>query len=113
MTLTTLDEYITANNLTGVDGILEYTAYINPFLFPSILFAFYLVVLIGSYMGMKRLNGYSDMSISFTIAGVTTFSLALVMTLSNILDYFSFALTFFAMVGGVVMLFLNKGRNEY
>lgn len=79
MTYQTLEEA----NKTSIVGVLSYVNDIVPAFTPLMLFALWLVILLGSYFSQIRTRGYGDLLGSFAVANIIVAVLAVVMTLSS------------------------------
>lgn len=72
-----IDEF----NITGIDGLFLYDATIVPAFIPLILFAVFVVTLLGTFFSQKRLTGDSDMISSFAVASWFTLIIGFVLNL--------------------------------
>ena len=87
MSYTTLNEF----NQTGIEGLFRYTAEIVPIFFPLVLFAFFIVIMLGTSLLSTRRN-FGE---SFAIAGFVTFIVSIVMSMiSGILPTIAVAVCF-------------------
>ena len=78
MTYQTLDEA----NKTSIVGVLSYINNIVPIFTPLMLFALWIIILLGSYFSQIRTRGYGDILGSFAVANIIIAVVSIVMTLS-------------------------------
>lgn len=107
MTYTTLNDY----NITGIHGIFLYVADINPFFIPLILFATFMIVLLGTYFSQMRLKGNGDFFASFAVAGYLTIISAFVLNLiPNLVNLLTLAVCIVVSVVGTILLLISRDR---
>lgn len=69
-------------NKTSILGIISYVNEIVPIFTPLMLFALWIIILLGSYYSQIRTRGYGDFLGSFAVANLVVAVLSIVMTLS-------------------------------
>lgn len=100
---------ITEYNATEITDVFVYTATVVPILIPLVLFAFFIIMLLGSFFAQKRLSGTSDFFASFAVAGYSTFVVSIVLSLAdNLISTYIVVITLIVAVVGTVMLLLTR-----
>ena len=75
-----LDELSTVNLTDDITGIFLYTNTVTDGLFtPMMVFAFFMVIMLGSFFSMKRIEGKGDLLASFTVAAFLSTGLSVIM----------------------------------
>ena len=97
------------NTSAGVHTLFQYSADIVPIFIPLLMFAMFIIVLMGSYFTQRRLTGKGDFPASFSVAGfilvVMTFVLSLIPNLVN--DFLLIIAVVIALLG-MVWLYLSR-----
>lgn len=68
-------------NGTGLTGLFQYVSGVVPIFIPMLLFTFFVIVSVGSYMGQIRIFGRGSFSQSFAVASYVTTIAAFVISL--------------------------------
>lgn len=86
-----------ANDITG--GLMT----------PLILFAFFIIIMMGSYFATKRQIGTGNLPASFTVAGFTTFGLSILMSLiPNLINPLVYVICLAISVIGLIWLMFSR-----
>ena len=81
MTYPTLE---TVNATTDLANILVYANTItNGYFMPMVLFAFFIIVMIGSFVAQFRFSGRPNFQKSFAVSSFSTFGVAMLMSSKN------------------------------
>lgn len=107
MTYKTFQQY----NQTDLAGLFTYPAEVVPVFAPLLLFALFMIALLGTYYSQKRLTGRGDFFSSFAVAGYFTAVIAIVMSLVDGLINTSVVVTAIVVaVIGTIFLFTGHDR---
>lgn len=104
-------ETLAERNTTGdLTELLVYTNDVTSGLFsPLILFAFFMIILLGSFFSQKRLGRDADFAVSFAVAGFLTAGLSYIMMLRDgLLSPFVGLITTFIAIIGVAWLWFSR-----
>lgn len=105
--------YNAPNVSSGIDDAIVGTITAVPILTPLILLFVFFVVLLGGATSQKRRNGYMDLPMWCTMAGISTLLIALPMTLtSGIIQIETLAIVVSVTILSGVWLFLSRNKNE-
>lgn len=102
--------------INGVNDTSQYLVYANQvtggIFTPLVLFAFFVVICLGSFFSWQRTTGRGDFVVSFAVAGYVTFGLAIILSLADGLINISTIVTVLVIaIVGTIWLYLSK-RNE-
>ena len=105
MTYETISEF----NQTGIEGIFNYVAEVVPIFFPMVLFAIFVIIMMGTYFSQKRLGGRSNFISSFAVAGIITSIVSFVMSIvGGLVDSFVVVICFVVAIIGVILLIFTE-----
>ena len=102
---------ITDYNLTttGIDGALCYVRDISPMFFPMLLFAFFLVLAVGSYVAQKKYSLKGNITSSIAVGSFLTLLMAIFMTLSDcLINFYILGIWGAITIVSVILLFMQK-----
>jgi uncharacterized membrane protein YiaA len=81
MAYETYQDYLTAHNSTGLEGMFQYAASTVNLFIPLLLFAVFIIALLGTYFSSKRMNGRGDFWSSMVAASFMTSVLSVLLSL--------------------------------
>lgn len=102
----------TSLNFTeGADRIFVYVAQQVPIFIPLVLFALFMIVLLGGFFAQKRSEGKGDMPQWFAIAGyITTIAAMLMLLVDNLVNLTTVIITISVSLVGSIWLFFSKDK---
>lgn len=107
MVYQTLEESVNVSE--GFHTIFLYVAEIVPIFIPLVLFAIFIITLLGSFYSQKAITGKGDFPISFAVAGYFTAVVSLMMTLvPNLINTFTIVICIIVAVVGTLWLYLSR-----
>lgn len=77
----TYEELGNRNLSEGIPALFRYVSDVEPVFFPLILFAFFIIVSVGSYFAQKETIGRGNFKASLAVAGYLTTGVAYVLSL--------------------------------
>ena len=97
-------------NITGIDGLLLYTAEVVPIFIPLTLFVIFMIVTLGTYFVLGSFRE-RDLASSLAVAGWLTTIIAFLMSLiPGLINTFTVAITFVVMIATTVLLFVSDRK---
>lgn len=114
MIINLLWETINSRNLSaGPQIILIYLNDILPIFMPLLLFVYFMIVLLATYLTEMRLKGEGDFFSSFAVAGFLTFGLSIILTFIPGLINIIIPITCLAVaIIGFIALFLSRRNTD-
>ncbi len=108
MAFTTYSDF----NITGLDGLLLYTAEVVPIFIPLTLFVIFIVVTLGTFFGQRTFTqDGGGLASSLAVAAWLTTIIAFLMSLiPGLINTFTVAVTFVISIGTTVLLFASDRK---
>ena len=98
------------NTSEGIHQLFIYVVDIVPIFLPLVLTSFFLIVALGGFFSEQRLNGKSDFSMWFAIAGYVTTGAVLILSLiPNLVDTYIVVVAIVVSIIGTLWLFISRG----
>lgn len=108
MAYTTIDQ----TNVTGIEGLFTYVAQVVPIFIPLLLFAVFMITMLGSFFSQKRLEGKSDFLSSFAVAAWFTTIIAFVLSLvPNLVNLLTISVCIVTSVISAILLLTSGDRS--
>lgn len=102
----TLDQ---VNTSAGVHTLVTYTADVVPIFIPLVLFAFFIIAVLGSYFASVRATGRGDFPASFAAGGFITALLATALSLiPNLITIKTLAPAYGIAIVGIFWLIFSR-----
>jgi len=105
--------YDTPNLTTGIDEAIVDIVTTVPIFSPMLLVFIFFVVLIGGSTAQRKREGYSDMPMWSALASLSTFLIALAMTIADgVISLLTLSIVITLVIGSGLWLFLDRNRRE-
>lgn len=98
-------ETIHDRNITEVAQYWQYAADIVPIFIPLVLFAIFIITMLGTYFSQRRTTGRGDMISSFAVAGIITAISATLLSLIDVVPLILLVPVWVIAFIGIIILF--------
>ena len=96
-------------NATGIDGLFQYAAQVEPTFTPLLLFTIFMISMLGTYFSNRRMTGKSDFAASFAVGGWFTLIIAFVLNLMDgVINVFTMGICIAVAIIGLAFLIFSR-----